>query len=106
MGIISIDYEKCVMCGNCYLICPQDCFAEFGGGYYSKDPEECMTCWQCATVCKPDAVIMDHTRNGKCPAPPFQVLPFKRSKSARLCTGKDFPSPYLVPPDIDRKSVV
>jgi NAD-dependent dihydropyrimidine dehydrogenase PreA subunit len=99
MGIKGINYEKCIGCGYCYIVCPRDCFAEFGGVYYIKYPEDCMTCFQCALACKVDACLVDHTRNGKIPLPPLSEVPFKRSKSARLCTGRDFPAPYIPPPN-------
>ncbi len=62
MAIKGIDYEKCTECGQCYEVCPMDCFGNFASRVFVKYPEDCMTCFQCSLVCPAEACIVDHGR--------------------------------------------
>ena len=68
MAIKLIDYTKCRECGQCYEVCPMDCFGTFASRVYLKYPEDCMTCFQCALVCTEGACIVDAARAQPIPA--------------------------------------
>ena len=54
---MTIDSEKCIMCGNCLLYCPMDCISE-GEGAMVIDYDECVECGVCI-------------RNAECPVDAF-----------------------------------
>ncbi len=48
--------EKCIGCGECTNVCPQDCIVISGGRAFIKQ-ENCLHCGGCADICPASAVI-------------------------------------------------
>ncbi len=55
-----IDEEVCEKCGDCYTMCPQDCF-DFKGGQFPTVPygRECWHCGACVIDCPVDAIHLE-----------------------------------------------
>ena len=68
MAVQGIDYEKCVNCGKCYDICPDDVFGMFCGKVYVRDPMGCQSCALCAMVCPSEAGRINAVRPRPLPA--------------------------------------
>jgi len=47
---VKINAEKCIGCGNCTLICPQDALSI--NGVVEVDPELCIECGLCVEICE------------------------------------------------------
>ncbi len=69
MAIRSIDYEKCINCGQCYEVCPMDVLGRFASKIYIKYPLDCIACYQCIFACKTEALKVDHLRAQPIPVP-------------------------------------
>ena len=60
-----IDKEKCIACGMCSLVCPDDCPAKTakknskGKVYYEIDYDYCKGCGLCAAECPVKAITME-----------------------------------------------
>lgn len=61
--------ERCVACGLCATICPNDCISmsvvedEVKGrrpGYYTLKVDRCLFCGLCEEACPEDAIMMSH----------------------------------------------
>jgi len=52
-----ITKEKCTMCGNCILLCPEGCIVEVDG-YPVIDYDFCKGCGLCANECPSEAIAM------------------------------------------------
>jgi len=44
-------HEKCIGCGLCELICPEDCISGEGKNTYVADLDYCKGCGLCVDVC-------------------------------------------------------
>ena len=52
---ITINKNKCTMCGKCAEICPMNLIKEIGNKMVI-DNNRCINCRMCLTVCKSDAI--------------------------------------------------
>jgi len=58
--MIGLDSEKCLGCGDCLEVCPQQCFAVSGvGKSVHMFPERCMECGACRLNCRSDAISVE-----------------------------------------------
>jgi len=55
---MKVDRNKCIGCGTCAAVCPQDAIS-FEGGKAKIDPEKCVKCGTCADVCPVRAISKD-----------------------------------------------
>ncbi len=54
-----IDYEKCIKCYQCYLVCPDAAIiVEKFNEYPRIDYDYCKGCGICATICPKNAIEM------------------------------------------------
>ena len=58
--MISLNAKKCIGCGDCVEVCPQQCYTmgEDGKGVYSF-PERCMECGACSLNCRGEALMVE-----------------------------------------------
>jgi len=64
MKIKGIDYEKCISCGDCVLVCNQYLFIENlkkeKEQYKFDDPHNiCVKCGHCISICPPKAILYE-----------------------------------------------
>jgi NAD-dependent dihydropyrimidine dehydrogenase PreA subunit len=58
--MISVESEKCVGCGDCVEVCPQQVFALGEDGKSLRAfPERCMECGACRLNCPAEAISME-----------------------------------------------
>ena len=50
----QIDYDKCIKCGSCYKLCPNDAISE----YIKVRESRCIGCGTCAKLCPKGAINM------------------------------------------------
>ncbi len=51
-------HDKCTMCGQCILICPEGCVEQREDEYYYPDLTYCKGCGLCAEECPAEDVEM------------------------------------------------
>ncbi|UCD56804.1 MAG: ferredoxin family protein [Candidatus Hydrogenedentota bacterium] len=58
--MIALNREKCVGCGDCVEVCPQECFV-MGDGNKSMHafPDRCMECGACRLNCSGEAISVE-----------------------------------------------
>ncbi len=58
--MIALDREKCVGCGDCANVCPQQCYT-MGDDHKSVHafPDRCMECGACSLNCRAQAISME-----------------------------------------------
>lgn len=55
MRKISIDHEKCILCGQCISVCTRGNIELGQESADIKDPDRCILCGHCKSVCPEDA---------------------------------------------------
>jgi nitroreductase/NAD-dependent dihydropyrimidine dehydrogenase PreA subunit len=103
MSNISVDREKCTLCGACVETCPFQIFSLEDSEVRLHHEEECMACGHCVSVCPVEAVthpMLDLT--GFLPATkgilfsPEAMYSFLRSRrSCRAYEEREVPRPIL-----------
>ena len=53
---ISIDKDRCTICGKCVRACPADVLEIWGDTSKVMRPELCTSCGHCAAICPEDAI--------------------------------------------------
>ncbi len=63
---ISIDNEKCNLCGMCLKICVVNLWKKREGKVYIADDyrEKCLECGSCYMVCEPGAISFEYPAGG------------------------------------------
>lgn len=56
--IPSVDKDKCIKCGVCYLYCPDSAIRENDDGYFEADLILCKGCGMCAKQCVTGCITM------------------------------------------------
>ncbi len=51
-------HERCIRCGICYLVCPQECIGQDKEGKFGANLFHCYGCGTCATECPTRAISM------------------------------------------------
>ena len=58
--MISINTEKCIGCGDCVEVCPQQAFTLGDDGKsVHAFPERCMECGACRLNCRSEAISLE-----------------------------------------------
>ena len=55
---ITIDWEKCIGCGECADVCPVEAFKLINGKAVPEHADECIKCETCLEVCETDAIYI------------------------------------------------
>jgi nitroreductase/NAD-dependent dihydropyrimidine dehydrogenase PreA subunit len=97
MKAITIDHERCTLCGLCVKMCVRRILQEQDGKIVCTDPNTCIFCGHCKAVCPEDAPQVPYYRAEEfVPAPgkedypaPGNLLSFFRARrSMRAYTAK------------------
>ena len=59
MYSVKVDAEKCVGCGECIDICPEEVFELKDEKSVPVNEEECVGCESCIEVCEEEAIIVE-----------------------------------------------
>ena len=54
----KVDKRKCLACGGCISVCPQDAISWIGGKA-QVDPKKCISCAICIRTCPVGAISGD-----------------------------------------------
>jgi NAD-dependent dihydropyrimidine dehydrogenase PreA subunit len=58
--MLSLDRDKCVGCGDCVTVCPQQCYTMGDDGKsIHAFPERCMECGACRLNCRSQAISVE-----------------------------------------------
>jgi len=55
---LALDLEKCVGCGMCLVVCPQNVFRMNDGHALIAERDHCMECGACSRNCPVEAVTV------------------------------------------------
>jgi ferredoxin len=55
---LALDSEKCVGCGMCLLVCPQEVLSMQNGSAAIENRDHCMECGACARNCPTEAITV------------------------------------------------
>ena len=58
MYIITIDEQKCQVCGECVKICPSEIYKIEGDHLSVGNSDECSGCQSCVSVCEKKAITI------------------------------------------------
>lgn len=53
-----LDKEKCIKCGQCWLLCPDMTYSQDEEGYFISNLNYCKGCGICASICPKGAITM------------------------------------------------
>ena len=56
---VSVNEEKCIGCGSCVRICPEQAMSLQENKKSHCDSSKCIGCFECMTVCEPKAIEID-----------------------------------------------
>ncbi|MBU1149692.1 MAG: 4Fe-4S binding protein, partial [Proteobacteria bacterium] len=93
MQIISIDEDRCALCGTCIAVCPRRMLTEEDGSIKIIDPAQCILCGHCKAVCPEDAFQFPGLEDAEfAPVPQKATLPgpeglmalFRSRRSTRI----------------------
>lgn len=59
---VWIDFNRCVYCGCCEMICPMSVFEKLGDHIQVKVDDDCVNCNLCLKNCEVGAIGIKHTR--------------------------------------------
>jgi nitroreductase/NAD-dependent dihydropyrimidine dehydrogenase PreA subunit len=89
MGVMEIDADVCIQCGNCMLNCPFRALEEGEDGIPQlKENYACFSCYNCMVACEVDAITIGrryHVTEGVFKSDP---LPQEKPKQARDENGQ------------------
>ncbi len=79
--MLMLNQEKCVGCGDCTEVCPQNCFTLNGDGKSEHSfPDRCMECGACGLNCRAEAISVE--ANAGCFVLITKELLFGKDKTA------------------------
>ena len=52
------DRDRCIKCGQCYIMCPDMVYAKDAEGYFEQNYYWCKGCGICARECPVGAIMM------------------------------------------------
>ncbi|MCF8131089.1 MAG: 4Fe-4S binding protein [Deltaproteobacteria bacterium] len=55
---LALDSEKCVGCGMCLMVCPQEVLSMQNGSAAIENRDHCMECGACARNCPTEAITV------------------------------------------------
>ena len=55
---LALDQEKCVGCGMCLMVCPQEVLSMDNGSVGILNRDRCMECGACARNCPTEAITV------------------------------------------------
>ena len=55
---VKVDTEKCIGCGECVDICPDDVYELQDEKSVPVNPEDCAGCESCIEVCEHEAITI------------------------------------------------
>jgi NAD-dependent dihydropyrimidine dehydrogenase PreA subunit len=58
MYVITLDDQKCKICGECVSICPVEIYKLEGGKIVVGNSDECSGCQSCVSVCESQAITI------------------------------------------------
>ncbi|MFB0561275.1 MAG: ferredoxin family protein [Candidatus Lokiarchaeia archaeon] len=61
---IRVIEEKCVACGDCSEICPQNVWQKVGDIYQPVNYRDCSECGACWDVCEAEAIDFNDPKGG------------------------------------------
>jgi len=53
---LELDWELCIGCGTCAIVCPQAVFEMADGLAQIRDRDACMECGACSRNCETEAI--------------------------------------------------
>ncbi len=56
---IIIDFEKCIGCGECVEVCPEEVYTLEDEELVVANEEDCVECDACAETCEIDAITIE-----------------------------------------------
>jgi NAD-dependent dihydropyrimidine dehydrogenase PreA subunit len=56
---IIIDSEKCISCGECVEVCPEEVYALEDEVLVVVNEEDCVDCEICAEICEIEAITIE-----------------------------------------------
>lgn len=103
MDTISVNKDRCILCGACVDTCPAHIFFDDEKEIKTRHPDYCIGCGHCAAVCPEDAVVHSGLDlSSFIPAPngpgvtPDLLTAFLRSRrSCRAYLDKEVPKELL-----------
>lgn len=57
---VKVDSEKCIGCGECVEICPEDVYELQDEKSVRVNEEQCVGCDMCIEVCEQKAIIVTY----------------------------------------------
>jgi NAD-dependent dihydropyrimidine dehydrogenase PreA subunit len=58
MYLITVDKEKCKLCGECVKICPSEIYRVEGDCVVVGNSADCSGCQSCVSVCENQAITI------------------------------------------------
>jgi NAD-dependent dihydropyrimidine dehydrogenase PreA subunit len=55
---VTVDNEKCIGCGECVDICPEEVYEMLDEKSAPVNAEECVGCESCIEVCEQEAITV------------------------------------------------
>lgn len=55
---LEVDEEKCIGCGDCVEVCPEDVYELQNGKAVQVNGDECFGCQGCVKVCEQGAITI------------------------------------------------
>ena len=93
MELITVDQEKCILCGACASVCVRQIFDASEDALKLNAPETCILCGHCKAVCPEDAIdlpALDSSEfvptpgTAQMPSPDMLMNLFRKRRSTRI----------------------
>ena len=93
MALITVDQDKCILCGTCVSVCVRQIFDVADDELNITAPETCIACGHCKAVCPEDAIdlqalnaneFIKSPENDQLPSPDMLMNLFRKRRSTRI----------------------